>query len=122
MITLRLPIRTQSEMNMREHWAKKASRARSHRCVAKMVGNATTLPNSLTFPLVVTLTRVAPRPLDDDNVRGALKATRDGIADWLQVDDRKSDIVRYEYAQQKGKRGEYAVLVSIESKEARQAG
>ena len=62
--------------------------------------------------LVVTLTRIAPRALDDDNLRGALKACRDGVADWLAIDDRDPR-VRWEYAQRKGKPGQYAVAVEV---------
>jgi hypothetical protein len=51
--------------------------------------------------LVVKLTRVAPRALDDDNLRGALKSVRDGLASWLKVDD-ATPLVRWEYGQEKG--------------------
>ena len=54
------------------------------------------------MPVVITLTRVSPRELDDDNLRPALKSARDGIADWLQVDDRDPR-VKWEYAQERGK-------------------
>jgi hypothetical protein len=37
--------------------------------------------------LVVLLTRISPRELDDDNLAGALKAVRDGVADALKVND-----------------------------------
>lgn len=54
--------------------------------------------------LVVELTRVAPgQPLDDhDNLRGALKAYVDGIADHLGVDDGDRTRVRWLYAQERG--------------------
>jgi len=38
--------------------------------------------------LVVRLVRRAPRRLDGDNLAGALKSVRDGVADALGVDDR----------------------------------
>ncbi len=52
------------------------------------------------LPCTVTLTRIAVRTLDDDNVATAMKRCRDGIAKALCVDDRHRDIVRYEYAQE----------------------
>ncbi len=52
------------------------------------------------LPCTVTLTRIAVRALDDDNVATAMKRCRDGIAKALCVDDRHRDIVRYEYAQE----------------------
>jgi hypothetical protein len=59
------------------------------------------------LPCTVTLTRIAVRTLDDDNVATAFKRCRDGVAKALGVDDRHREIVRYEYAQEtvKAKRG-----------------
>ena len=38
--------------------------------------------------LDITLRRCSPsRGLDADNLQGALKAVRDGVADWLRIDD-----------------------------------
>ncbi len=51
-------------------------------------------------PATITLTRLAPRILDCDNLRGALKAVRDGIADWLGVDDGDPRLT-WEYGQEK---------------------
>jgi hypothetical protein len=54
-------------------------------------------------PCTVTLTRISPasRPLDDDNLRGALKNVRDAVAKWIGIDD-GDDAVRYAYAQERG--------------------
>lgn len=52
------------------------------------------------IPCSVLMTRLGPSPgLDDDNLVGALKATRDAIADWLGVNDRDRMTVRYLYSQ-----------------------
>jgi hypothetical protein len=65
------------------------------------------------LPCVVLLTRVAPSAgLDDDNLSGSLKAIRDQVAHWLRVDDRDPR-VSWTYAQRRGKRGEWAVEVSV---------
>jgi hypothetical protein len=64
------------------------------------------------LPCVVTLTRIAPRALDDDNLRGALKATRDEVAAWLLVDDRDPRVT-WTYAERRGAVREYAVEVSV---------
>ena len=51
-------------------------------------------------PCDVLLTRIGPsNGLDDDNLAGALKGVRDAVAEWLGVDDRKRNVVRYSYAQ-----------------------
>jgi hypothetical protein len=55
------------------------------------------------LPCVVTLTRIAPSDgLDDDNLAGSMKGCRDAVASWIGVDDKHTDIVRYEYAQERG--------------------
>ena len=101
-----LPIRTYSLTNIRLHWAAKAKRAKAQR-------NAAILVRGHAVPCTVILTRVAPRLLDDDNLRGALKSVRDGVADRLGVDDRDPRVA-WEYKQEKGKPKEYAVRVSVE--------
>lgn len=101
-----LPIRTVSEINRREHWAVKAKRTKTHRSTAFHLTPAHPLP------CVVTLTRIAPRALDDDNLRSALKAARDGIADRFFISDRDPR-VSWRYAQRKGAPKEYAVEVAI---------
>jgi hypothetical protein len=101
-----LPLRTVSLANQREHWGKKARRAKSERQAAYLLTNGK-LP---TPPCVVKLVRVAPRGLDDDNLRGSMKSIRDGVADRLGIDDRDPSVV-WEYDQQRGKPKEYAVII-----------
>lgn len=92
-----VPVKAASASNLREHHMARHRRtsaqkdATRRRC-PEWVGGAL---------LVVTLTRVAPRRLDDDNLRGALKSVRDAVASWLRVDD-ATPLVRWEYAQEKG--------------------
>jgi hypothetical protein len=93
-------MRTQGGMNSREHWRARDRRVRAERSMV-----AWCLRNEIApaLPCVVTLTRCAPsNGLDDDNLAGALKSVRDEVAKWLGVDDRLSDIVRYEYEQRRG--------------------
>lgn len=63
--------------------------------------------------VVVTMERESPGKLDDDNLRSALKACRDGIADALGSDDRNPRI-KWHYGQTHGKR--YAVIVAISTR------
>lgn len=108
--TVTLPIRTVSEANQREHWGKKAVRAKRQR-----FATATLLFSAFRAaprpPDSITLTRIAPRSLDSDNLAGSFKAVRDGIQDWCGVNDR--DLV-FVYAQRKGKAKEYAVEITME--------
>ncbi len=104
-----LSVRTVSESNGRDHWAKKARRVKNQRFTA-----AAWTRSHLTRPLpvIVTLVRVAPRALDDDNLRGALKAIRDGVADGLGVDDRDPRVT-WVYLQRRGAPGSYQVEIGI---------
>jgi hypothetical protein len=61
----------------------------------------------------VTMTRESAGSLDDDNLRGALKACRDGIADWLGINDNDKR-VEWVYQQRQVPRGTYAVVVQVE--------
>jgi hypothetical protein len=96
-MTFTIPGPCHSASNLREHWAVKAARVKTQRGKAMLKCPKWTRP-----PLLfVRLTRVSPRELDDDNLRGALKAYRDGIASRLGVDDRTA-LVQWFYAQRKG--------------------
>jgi hypothetical protein len=107
-MTVRLALHTVSEMNTRGHWSARARRMKAHRQAAYVYVPA------MPLPCVVTLTRVSAGTLDDDNLRSALKGVRDGVADRLGCDD-ADPRVKFKYDQQRGKRGEYAVLVAIEA-------
>lgn len=103
-----IPIQTESMSNARLHWAHKAKKVQAQR---RATAYRTPPEVKALGPLlVVTLTRVAPRQLDDDNLRGALKGVRDQVACALGVDDR-SRLVRWDYAQEKG---EPSVRVEVE--------
>jgi hypothetical protein len=105
-----LPIRTQSESNLREHFFVKAKRAKAQRSATlKLCEQHLAVP---AFPCVVKLTRVAPRVLDSDNLARCFKAIRDSIAEFLGVDDRDPR-VHYLYDQEKGAPKHYAVRVEV---------
>lgn len=114
-VLVRVPLRIVSVANMREHWATKAKRVKAHRQAARLSVGARLMPREGT--LVVTLTRVAPRALDTDNLASALKATRDGVADALDVADNDPRI-DWRCTQMRGAAREYAVWISITLREA----
>jgi hypothetical protein len=62
--------------------------------------------------LCVHLVRHGVRELDGDNLQGAFKATRDGIASRLGVDD-NSKLIAWTYDQVRCKAGEEHVSVTI---------
>lgn len=110
---IELPIRTWSEPNVRAHWALRARRAKTQRKVARAYARAALGPaGPPRGPMGVTLTRVASRKLDTDNLAAALKAVRDGVADALGIDD-GDERIGWRYAQERGPRGHYAVRVEI---------
>ncbi len=95
-----IPIRTGRGLNERGHWATKARRVKAEREATQWALVGAQKP---ALPCVVLLTRVGPsNGLDDDQIPGSLKATRDQIAEWIGVDDRHRDIVRYRYDQRRG--------------------
>lgn len=102
-----IPLRTGNGLNAREHWRQRDRRVRAERealawglLLAQRPDRATWRPP---IPCSVRITRVAPsNGLDDDNLAGSLKSVRDQIAEWMGVDDKRSDLVRYVYAQRRG--------------------
>lgn len=107
-----IPIRTVSETNQREHWASRHRRRREQRQTVALVVGAHLRVVGLEVPCIVTLTRIAPRSLDGDNLQGALKAVRDGVADALGVDD-SDPRISWGYAQRRGAKKQHAVHVRI---------
>lgn len=107
------PYRLQSAPNLREHHHAKAARVRAERQAATLALKVTLANSNVRPPCVVTMTRVAPRTLDDDNVRGAFKATRDAVAALLGLDDRDERIA-WRYGQRKGAPKMYAVEIRVE--------
>lgn len=109
-IRLKLPIRTVSELNTREHWAKTHRRRKMQR---EVVGHCLNTKQRPSLPVDVFLTRLAPRAFDrGDNLNASFKAIRDQIAAWLGVDDADERVV-WHYDQRKGKPKEYAVLIEV---------
>jgi succinylarginine dihydrolase len=118
-VTFTVPGPVPSAANMREHWAAK------HRRVAKQ-RTATTLALKVhggawlrewrvmraneALRVRCALTRTGPRRLDDDNLRGALKAHRDAVAAEVGIDDGSARWT-WEYAQAHGAPG---VVVRLE--------
>jgi glucose-6-phosphate-specific signal transduction histidine kinase len=111
MIEIFLPIATVSVSNVREHWAKRAARAKAHRQQAYLMTVLITRMY-LRPPMTVKMIRVAPRQLDDDNLRGALKSIRDGIADRLGIDDRDPRVT-WQYDQEKGRPKQRGVRLEV---------
>lgn len=120
-ITITVPIRTVSTVNMREHWATKARRVRAERMAVANLWSYMTRAPWLTAGMLaggerarVTLVRIAPRDLDDDNLRPSMKAIRDEIADRLGLRNDRDPRVAWMYEQRRGIPKQYAVEIHVE--------
>lgn len=88
--------------NVRWHWRKHMTVAKKQRTNAYfhcLSGGS----RPKRFPCVVELVRFGRR-LDDDNLQRSLKHVRDGVADFLGMDDRDKRIM-WKYDQQNGTPG-----------------
>lgn len=104
-------LRLTNGANAREHWATKARRAKRERglILRALLASGVRVPRG---PWSVEITRIAPRRMDSDGATIAAKHLRDGVADWLAVDD-GADAVTFAVDQRKGEPREYAVRVVI---------
>ena len=107
-----LHIRVQNALNNREHWRKRAARAKAER--AHVNAHLRSWLDHTDAPLVVTLTRIAPRPFDDDGLAASFKAIRDEVASLLGRDDNPKAGIAWRYEQARGRPREYAVRIRIE--------
>lgn len=93
-LTTTFALETETESNAKGHWRPKAERAKKQREASFFHTHAvamklrTRLKSGALERVTVTLTRISPRELDDDNLASAMKHVRDGVADALGVDDR----------------------------------
>ncbi len=132
LLWVEIPLVLPSTANSREHWRRKARRTAIQRQVVTLslraahlrifvnackssllIHKAIHMPSPLKHrtvgsapipkALLVTLTRVAPRMLDDDNLQGACKGVRDAVAKLLGVGDGPAGPLAWGYAQARGK-------------------
>lgn len=102
---------------LRSHKMRQASRAKHERQAAwaeclKACGSG----ERPEFPLAITVTRIAPRKLDaHDNLGASMKATIDGIADYLRIRD-NDPRVTFKTAEAYGGVRKYRVRIDIEAR------
>ncbi len=66
---------------------------------------------------LVTMTRISPLFLDNDNVQGSLKAVQDEIADWIGFRDDRHPWIRFKHMQQQCKHGFQGIRIMIQCNE-----
>jgi hypothetical protein len=91
-----MPLRIQSRANLREHWRTRSARDRREKRTTALYLSKVEKP---ALPVKVTLTRLAPRSLDSDNLAISFKAVRDAVAEWLGADDRDGSGITWAYEQ-----------------------
>ena len=104
-----VPLKVGAGLNDRLHWRARGAKVKRERTQAFAVLARITKP----FPAVITLTRVSAGALDDDNLQGAMKAVRDGVADAFHLADNHPGL-SWRYAQEKCKHGQFGVRIRIE--------
>lgn len=110
---IRVPQLIPASLNVsrREHWSTKQRRIKKERADVRLILSSRTAPK---VPAVVTLTRCAPRLLDDDNAVGSMKSVRDEVAAWLAIDD-GDERITWRVEQRKVPRKEAGTVIRIES-------
>ncbi len=103
-----IPIRLPSLANTRMDWRRMSRLKVSQRGATAACMHGHAIPS---LPLLVTITRVGPRQLDDDNLASACKYIRDEIARAVGVDD-GSPLYTWRYEQ---RIGDYGVDVEVMS-------
>lgn len=89
-ITAKVPVKLVNVANAREHWAVRAKRAKAQRLETRsalMHHSRMPVLVALDSGISITITRRGGRRMDDDGLTISAKHVRDGIADWLGIDD-----------------------------------
>ncbi len=107
--------RLQSSGNAREHWSKAYRRKKTEQHIAALGMQGLDPVAYLGSELRITLTRIGPRPLDDDNVQFCFKSTRDQIAQciWGGRMGQRDGLAEWRYEQRKGA---YAIEIRFEQR------
>lgn len=115
-----LPLRISSPGNgSHGSWKRESGlRKRQRGAVSMLCGELRALCNEPATPFRIVLTRIGPRLLDDDNLRGAFKSIRDEVAALLDRNDGARSGLSWEYAQERrsvrrGVPAFYAVRIEV---------
>ena len=107
-----MSMRLVSEANARGHWAGGHARAKAQK--AQVLGEWLRVMRPVVSPpCTVTITRIAPRRMDCDNLQRAAKAVRDAAAEHIVQADDGDERITWDYKQVKGKAKTYAVSIEV---------
>ena len=121
-ISFKIPMRLISPGNARMHWRevariKKAQRDNGlfYTLAAEPSKLRVLVCETWKMPaLLITITRIGKRKMDDDNLAGSAKYVRDGIADGLGINDGDEKAAIWIYKQEIGT--QYGCRVTIEKR------
>ncbi len=108
-LVIEMQMKLSAGPNSRSHWRTKARIVKDERERAFWSLRGSRRPK---LPVVVTLTRISRTPMDDDNIRGAFKAVRDGIADAYSLADNDPRI-SFRYTQEQGSTGQFDIRIEV---------
>lgn len=77
--TVNIPLKIESEANLREHWTKKAKRGKIQKFFVENAMKGKRWP----MPCAVVMKRYGKKRIDDDNLVSGFKKIRDVIADCM---------------------------------------
>jgi hypothetical protein len=110
-LEIEIEMKTDAGPNDRGHFMARARKVKEQRNTVSLFVRAAV--HSPPENIVATLTLICPNEVDDDNVKGRLKAVRDGVADALGINDR-SKRYTWKYAQERCARGRFGVRIRLE--------
>lgn len=122
--TLEISMTTVNESNNRDHWRVRAKRIQNQRKAVALLWRSSLplrriradIELNIAHKAIVTLTRVSPRPYDDDGWVSAAKGIRDQVADELGLRNDRDPRVAWLYRQERGKKPhECAVCIEVET-------
>src|SRR6202789_1146039 len=76
-----IPLRTISELNTREHWAKSSKRHRQQKITVSL--SLKDKIRLVSLPCIIKIIRISPRILDYDNLVSSQKWVLDSICDLI---------------------------------------
>lgn len=113
------PMRVENTKNKREHWSARHRRTKDQRYATYMTLRQGLGLGTYMVPLLVIVTRIAPRMLDEgDNLAVSLSPITDGVSDYLcgaylRGQDRQVGLV-FAYGQRRGTEArQYAVEITL---------
>jgi hypothetical protein len=108
-----IPLKLGAALNARVHWTARAKRAKTERAIVGAALRHHPFAAD-SAPSTCTLTRIAPRALDDDNLAGAFKSIRDEVAAFFGVDDGPKGPIAWHYGQRKGAPKQCGIEINLE--------